>query len=74
MDDNELRKHIEAVDRPSAGERGFTARVLASFWPGGSEDRTNQAAREWVRRWRPQRAGTEIPTCSCAAGRCALCN
>ena len=49
------------------------ARLRASCWPGG-EDRTEPAAREWVRRWGP---GVPPPlrlTCSCPGGRCAVCN
>jgi hypothetical protein len=75
MDDNELRTHIEELNRPPApGRQSLTARVFASCWPGGSEDRSHKAALEWVRRWRPERVRTETPVCSCATGRCALCN
>ncbi len=43
-------------------------------WPGGSEDRTEAGAREWLGRsgTRPFTA-IDLP-CTCADGRCDLCN
>jgi predicted DNA-binding ribbon-helix-helix protein len=43
-------------------------------WPGGAADRREPSALEWVRRWRPARMSAEPLDCSCARGRCALCN
>lgn len=75
MDYNELRQHIESVaGRKKSAPCGVTSRAVAFCWPGGSEDRTDRAALEWFRRWRPERAGIVLPACSCATGRCQLCN
>lgn len=37
-------------------------------------DATHPVARDWVRRWGPARTATALPDCSCAAGRCSVCN
>jgi hypothetical protein len=75
IDREELRHHIEAA----APGDGATALRLASLivgvcWPGGSEDRSERAAREWFREWHTEMIATELPACSCATGRCILCN
>jgi hypothetical protein len=75
MDYDKLRELISAAASgrgPDAG--GVTSRILAACWPGGSEDRTERAALEWVRRWRPQTVVAVVPRCSCVTGRCAACN
>jgi hypothetical protein len=74
MDHDELRSHIESSRGPESPALLGLARIVASCWPGGSTDRTERAALNWVRRWRPEKAGTPIPVCSCAVGHCALCN
>jgi len=35
---------------------------------------TLTVAREWLRRWAPTRIELAPPDCSCASGRCPLCN
>ena len=76
MTHDELRIHVAAS--VSAAEplalRGLTSRLISACWPGGVPDRTNPAARAWLRYWRPQRTGAELPVCSCASGRCTVCN
>jgi hypothetical protein len=42
-------------------------------WPGGG-DRTDATSREWLRRWGPRGVTPATPLCSCAAGRCSVCN
>jgi len=51
----------------------LAARLWESCWPGG-EDRTEPAAREWVRRWGPGGLPPLRLTCSCPGGRCTVCN
>jgi hypothetical protein len=70
MDDEQIRHHIEGTRQA----RRLAARILAACWPGGSADRSERAALAWVRRWRPERAGVTLPACSCATGRCGVCN
>jgi hypothetical protein len=69
------RDHISALAGRSASETSnLVARMQRSCWPGGSADRTDPAAIAWVRRWRPARSGAQVPVCSCAQGRCIMCN
>lgn len=72
MDDDFIRKQIELVaagDGPAA-----IARVVVKCWPGGTADRTEPVALGWMRHWRPATANLVLPACSCAGGRCTLCN
>jgi hypothetical protein len=75
MDHHELRTHITAVaeSRP-VEQQGLTSRLVMHCWPGGPQDRSNPAALAWLRQWRPQRSAAQLPACSCASGRCAICN
>ena len=58
---------IESIERQSP----LDAWRLAVRAPN---DRTHPVALEWVRRWGPSRL-FEVPLeCSCAQGRCAVCN
>ena len=59
--------------RTPAETLALGARLRESCWPGG-EDRTEPAAREWVRRWGPGGLPPLRLTCSCPGGRCAACN
>jgi hypothetical protein len=63
--DEPIRNHIEAI---------AAARDVPRLLVAVSGDRTHPVAREWVRRWRPARAAVAVAVCSCATGRCALCN
>ena len=75
MPDDPIQDRITALDARTADEtRELTARVRRGCWPGGDEDRSQPGALGWVRLWRPERLGTRVPACSCAAGRCAVCN
>ena len=75
MPDDPIRDHIIAIDsRPEAETRRLTTHVLLACWPAGGEDRMNTAALGWLRQWRPARAAAALPTCSCRAGRCMMCN
>lgn len=49
-------------------------RLVGSTWPGGLGDRSERGALEWVRRWAPKPVDALGPECSCAGGRCGLCN
>jgi hypothetical protein len=75
MNNNEIRAHIQAASTETAADVvGLTSRIIRTCWPGGPEDRTEPAALEWLRYWRPQRFAAELPACTCATGRCAVCN
>jgi hypothetical protein len=62
-------RHLDA-----AGDRRVLTRLLNESWPGGPSDRREPAAARWVRRWGPALTVASLPACSCAAGRCAVCN
>jgi hypothetical protein len=61
-----------------AGTEAQAARLAATLrdrcWPGGPADRSEPAARAWVRRWWPERAAAARVPCTCPHGRCVLCN
>lgn len=61
-----IRQHLEAI-----AARRDVARLLGTV---SGEERTEPVAREWVRRWGPGHLGAALPDCSCAAGRCVVCN
>lgn len=66
---------IRAIDGRSARDADrFAAMLERHSWPSGSEDRLEPGALEWVRRWGPGRLTAEPLDCSCAHGRCAVCN
>jgi hypothetical protein len=66
---------IEAIaTRPPRHGDQLAAALFARCWPGGSEDRDEPDAREWLRRWRPGGSAPRQRTCSCDVGRCLLCN
>jgi hypothetical protein len=74
MDIDEIREHIESAGRSSAEGRMLMTLIIGACWPGGAEDRTEPAARRWLKRWRPVRVAVAVPDCSCSSGRCPLCN
>jgi hypothetical protein len=75
MDDERIRQHIEAASgRPARDTQRLTVQIAGFCWPGGSEDRSEPGALAWLRRWRPATGGAALPVCSCAAGKCGVCN
>ena len=68
-----VRRQIDSLARPSAPDR-LTAYLAATCWPGGGSDRTLAAAAAWVRGWRPERSAIDLVACTCATGRCRICN
>jgi hypothetical protein len=66
---------IQSLAARKEGEsRQLTLRIGRHCWPGGLADRTAPAALDWVRRWGPRGVVPPTPGCSCAHGRCAVCN
>ena len=75
MHEDFIREQIASgAARDPGAARCVIARLAVACWPGGSADRAEPGALDWVRRWHPASAGTGLPVCSCAAGRCAVCN
>jgi hypothetical protein len=71
--DLDLRALLAAAVRPDGGDPGPLAVLTMRCWPGGP-DRTVTAALEWLRRWGPRRTIAAPPVCTCAQGRCSVCN
>jgi hypothetical protein len=70
-----IAAHIESISsRSESDTRRLIAAILRLSWPGDSGDRSEPGALEWVRRWGPRRVGPVPSACSCAAGRCRVCN
>jgi hypothetical protein len=78
MDPEFVRQHIELVQsRSPDGENApleVAERLAVECWPGGCADRSEPAALKWLRRWRPTSSAVSPPACSCATGRCRICN
>lgn len=75
MHDDFIREHIARLAaKDDQTDRLLMLDVAEYCWPGGACDRTEPVARRWLRLWRPARAAAVLPVCSCAAGRCAVCN
>jgi hypothetical protein len=75
MADDLVRKHIAALIAEGDRDRAQVAERLEAWcWPGGSADRAEPAAAQWVSRWRPARAALAVPVCLCASGHCPVCN
>jgi hypothetical protein len=60
--------------RDAHGTKRLTSMLERCAWPGGHADRVERGALEWVRLWGPGRLTTEPVDCSCAHGRCLVCN
>jgi hypothetical protein len=67
--------HVHSVAVSGTGARDKLAQVLFErCWPGGAGDRLDPVAIEWVRRWRRTTLVAAQIDCSCAHGRCGICN
>jgi hypothetical protein len=65
---------VADIESRTARETAALATHLsARCWPKAS-DASVPAALEWVRRWGPNRQTADPLDCSCALGRCAVCN
>jgi hypothetical protein len=52
----------------------FHEALARHCWPGDGADRREPAALDWVRRWSPRPGLVPVRACTCAAGRCGVCN
>jgi hypothetical protein len=65
--------HIAAAGRHTPADRDRLAAILRSWcWPARRSD--GAVARGWVSQWEPSCVGAVDLECTCARGRCALCN
>jgi hypothetical protein len=66
---------IEAIaSRTEADSRRMASRLIGRSWPGDVADRRHAGAMEWLRRWGPGGPPPPADACTCAAGRCPVCN
>ena len=63
---------VEAISERTEAQGTALATALAARW--SPPDRLDPAALHWLRRWSPRPAHFPPPVCSCAAGRCLVCN
>jgi hypothetical protein len=74
-DDTLITALIETVAMWSDTDRHRLAAMLGSHcWPGGILDRREPRSVESLRDWRPGGPVPALPACTCARGRCAVCN
>jgi hypothetical protein len=69
----ELEKLVLSAARRGTPGSAPVQGLLSQCWPNGG-DRSEPGAIAWVREWGPVRAALGPLECSCAAGRCAVCN
>ena len=70
-----ISEHVEAISTRTHGEgASLSRRLLGHAWPGGALDTSEPAALDWLSRWHPARAATQLTACACATGRCLVCN
>ena len=75
MDREELRRHIDsAAPGRRAESRRIAWLILRACWPEEPDDRTDRVALDWLRRSRREWIEPTLPSCSCATGRCVVCN
>ena len=63
---------VEAIAGRTDAQGAALAAALAARW--SPPDRHDPAALQWLRRWNPEPAHFPAPACSCASGRCLVCN
>ncbi len=71
MRDEPIHDRIAALNARTPAE---TTRLTSRMVGACTLDRTEPGALGWVRRWRLERIGATLPECSCARGRCGVCN
>ena len=70
-----VASHVVALsDRTSTETALLMATMVRSSWPGGIGDRIERPGLEWLRRWQAKGGGVIAPDCTCAEGRCRVCN
>ena len=63
---------VSVLSERTQAQGDLLASTLAARW--SASDRHQPAAHEWLRRWSPKPAHFAAPACTCAAGRCLVCN
>ena len=74
MQDDTIEIHVRAACRPGIETERLLADLVGYSWPGGTQDRTDPAARGWLRHFQAIRPIVAAAECTCQAGRCSSCN
>jgi hypothetical protein len=64
----------DLAQRSRADDDKFAGLMLRWAWPAGHDDRFDPIGIDWDRRWAPYSVAAEPLECSCAEGRCTVCN
>ena len=67
-----VERIVTVLEERTQAQGDLLAATLAARW--STSDRHEPAAHEWLKRWTPKPAHFVSPTCTCASGRCLLCN
>jgi hypothetical protein len=67
-----IARVVEAISDRTDAQGAALAVALAARW--SPPDRHEPTAAQWLSRWRPRPAHFPPPACSCAGGRCLVCN
>ena len=67
-----VTRALKAITERTDAQAEMLAEILAARW--SATDHHDPAALEWLRRWTPKPAHLITPACTCAAGRCGVCN
>ena len=67
-----VERIVTVLGERTQAQGDLLAATLAARW--SASDRHEPDAHEWLQRWTPKPAHFVSPTCTCAAGRCLVCN
>ena len=67
-----VTRALQSISERTEAQGEVLAATLAARWT--ATDRHDPVALEWLRRWTPKPAHLITPACTCAAGRCGICN
>jgi hypothetical protein len=71
-DERLVARVVEAISEQTEAQGAALAAALAARW--SPPDRHDPTAIQWLAHWSPRPAHFPPPACSCAAGRCLVCN
>jgi hypothetical protein len=71
-DERLVARVVQVLEERTPAQGELLAATLAARW--SASDRHEPTAHEWLRRWTPKTAHFVTPMCTCAAGRCRICN
>jgi hypothetical protein len=63
---------VTVLGERTQAQGDLLAATLADRW--SASDRLEPEAHEWLQHWTPKAATFVAPACTCAAGRCLVCN